>query len=389
MPDGPLPCPPLTLALAFRIGAIDPAEWDACSAGQGPFLRHGALRAAEDSGLAGPAAGWQPTHLTARDPAGRLVGAVPLYLRTSSEDEYWLDQGWAASYQAAGGRYYPKLLICPPFAPVTGRRLLLHPGAPAGTAEALLGAIEALARSHGLSSIHAAFPDEEDRARCEGAGWLTQHAIQYEWRNAGYRDFSDFLGSLLRRKRDQLLYERRVVLASGVRVRDLSGRQVREAEAALFLDLLNDLHARRSTRQPLTVDYLLRLCAGLGDAVTLTFAEIDGVTVAGLLAVEGDGRMYLRNWGCRAGPRFLHFEICYHRTMEKAIARGLTAIEAGYGGPHKLARGFLPKLVHACHWFLNPDLRAAVAADLDRRRADLLDSLAGQQARVPFRHPRP
>jgi len=375
----------LVLAVAPGIGALDPAEWDACAAGQGPFLRHAGLRAAEDSGLAGPANGWRAVHLTARDPAGRLVGAVPLYLRGDSQDEHWVDQGWAAGYQAAGGRYYPKLLTAVPFAPVTGRRLLLRPDAPSGTAEALVGAMEALARRHGLSSIHAAFPDESDRARFEAAGWLTQHAVQYEWRNPGYRDFDEFLGSLSSRKRVKLRRERRAVLDSGVRIRDVPGDRAGGAEVALLLDLLNDLHGRRKTRQPLTADYLLRLCAGLGDAVTLTFADLDGVTVGALLTVAGDGQMHVRNWGCRGEPRFLHFEVCYHRTVERAITRGLTVVEGGYGGPHKLARGFAPKLVHACHWFLHPNLRAAVAGEIDRRRPDILTDVARQRALAPFR----
>ncbi|MBP2230099.1 putative N-acyltransferase [Azospirillum agricola] len=385
IPAGASSTLPLLFAVASGIGALDPAEWDACAAGQGPFLRHAALRAAEDSGLAGPANGWQAVHLTARDPAGRLVGAMPLYLRHGSEDEHWVDQHWASGYQAAGGRYYPKLLTTVPFAPVAGRRLLLRPDAPPGTAERMIGAIEGLARQHGLSSIHAAFPDEHDRARFEAAGWLTRHAVQYEWRNAGYRDFEEFLMSLSSRKRVRLRRERRAVLDSGARIREVRGDQAGEADVALFLDLLNDIHRRRTTRQPLTADYLLRLCAGLGDAVTLTFADIDGVTVGALLSVTGDGRTYVRNWGCRGEPRFLHFEICYHRTVEQAIARGLTAVEGGYGGPHKLGRGFLPKLVHACHWFLHPNLRTAVAADIDRQRAEILTHFAHQRAVAPFR----
>ncbi|MFD1623150.1 GNAT family N-acetyltransferase [Azospirillum griseum] len=385
-PAGPPPPLPLSLAVVPDIGALDAEAWNACAAGQGPLLRHAALRAAEESGLAGPANGWQATHLTARDPNGRLVGAVPLYLRHNSDHDHWADQNWAAGYQAAGGRYYPKLLTTVPFAPVTGRRLLLHPDAPPGTAQVLVRGMETLARRYGLSSIHAAFPDNDDRARFEAAGWLTRQTIQYEWRNTGYRDFDEFLGCLSSRRRITLRRERRAVRDSGVTVRDVPGDRVKETDVALFLDLLNDLHRRRATPQPLTADYLLRLCAGLGDLATLTFADREGVTVGALLSVTGDGRMSLRNWGCRREARFLHFEICYHRTVEQAIQRGLSAIEGGYGGPHKLARGFLPKLVHACHWFLHPNLRAAVAADIAQQRPDIEAVLLSQQARAPFRH---
>ncbi len=63
------------------------------------------------------------------DDGGRLLGAVPLYLKSHSYGEYVFDHGWAAAYERAGGRYYPKLQAAVPFTPVTGPRLLLRPDA--------------------------------------------------------------------------------------------------------------------------------------------------------------------------------------------------------------------------------------------------------------------
>lgn len=72
--------------------------------------------------------------------------------------------------------------------------------------------------------------------------------------------------------------------------------------------------------------------------MTLSFAMEDGEPVGALLHVIGADRMYVRNWGCRPGHPFLHFEVCYYRLIEQAIALGCSAIEGGYGGVHKLAR---------------------------------------------------
>ncbi|MFP5517084.1 MAG: GNAT family N-acetyltransferase, partial [Alphaproteobacteria bacterium] len=342
---------PPAVAVVLGISGIDPLDWDACAAGHGPFVSHAYLKATEDSGLAGPATGWNPVHLMAREASGRVVGTVPLYLRDRSTDEHWPDQAWVDGYRAAGGRYFPKLVSAVPYAPVTGARLLLRKGAPPGTTDALIGAMRALAHRDGLSSIHVSFPDEADRFRFEAAGWLSRHAVEYEWRNDGYRDFGDFAASLTKHRRDTLLWEHRKVLASGLRFRDVPGSRVGEADVAHFLDLLADLHARRATNQPLTAGFVHRLCAALGDAVTLTFAESRGVAVGALLCIEGDGRLYVRNWGAREEARLVHFETCYYRTIERAIACGLNAVDGGRGGPHKLARGFQPKLAHACHWF--------------------------------------
>ena len=61
------------------------------------------------------------------DETGRVVGVVPMYLKSHSYGEYVFDHGWAAAYERAGGRYYPKLQCAVPFTPVTGPRLLLQP----------------------------------------------------------------------------------------------------------------------------------------------------------------------------------------------------------------------------------------------------------------------
>ena len=186
----------LSVAMVFGISGVDPLEWDACAVGKGPFLKHAYLNALEEGGVAGPDNGWRPAHLILREASGRLVGAAPLYLRDRSTDEFWPDQAWVDGFLASGGRYFPKLVIDVPYTPVTGARLLLREGAPSGVAEAMIGTMRSLAHKHGLSSIHVGFPDEEDRARFEGAGWLTRHGIDYEWRNEGYRDFTDFTAGL-------------------------------------------------------------------------------------------------------------------------------------------------------------------------------------------------
>ena len=60
---------------------------------------------------------------------GRLLGAVPCYLKSHSQGEYVFDHGWADAFERAGGHYYPKLQCAVPFTPVTGPRLLVGEGA--------------------------------------------------------------------------------------------------------------------------------------------------------------------------------------------------------------------------------------------------------------------
>ena len=114
----------LTVRMVERIAEIDAASWDACAGAGNPFLTHAFLHALEESRSATGRTGWLPRHLVAEDSAGRVVGCVPLYLKSHSYGEYVFDHGWAEAYARAGGRYYPKLQVAVPFTPVPGPRLL-------------------------------------------------------------------------------------------------------------------------------------------------------------------------------------------------------------------------------------------------------------------------
>ena len=66
---------------------------------------------------------------------------------------------------------------------------------------------------------------------------------------------------------------------------------------------------------------------------------------------------------------FLHFELCYYRAIDFAIAHGLQRVEAGAQGEHKIQRGYLPKPTYSAHWIAHPGLRRAVASFLERGTA--------------------
>jgi len=67
---------------------------------------------------------------------------------------------------------------------------------------------------------------------------------------------------------------------------------------------------------------------------------------------------------------YLHFELCYYRAIDYAIAHGLARVEAGAQGEHKLARGYNPVTTYSAHWFADAGLHAAVARFLvEERRA--------------------
>ena len=125
----------LGMRVVDRLGGIEAAEWDACAGPDNPFVSYGFLAALEESGSVSSRTGWLPQHLLLEDADGRLVGAVPLYLKSHSWGEYVFDHSWADAYERAGGDYYPKLQAAVPFTPVPGPRLLIRPGAPPEAAD--------------------------------------------------------------------------------------------------------------------------------------------------------------------------------------------------------------------------------------------------------------
>ena len=236
MPSAP------TVKIVQSIAEIDAAQWDACAnpalptdglavAADGaivetascqerfnPFITHAFLKALESSGSVGGRTGWVPTHVVVEDKAGRVVAAAPCYIKTHSMGEYVFDHAWADAYHRAGIDYYPKLQVCVPFTPVTGRRLLVAADAPPNARETLLAGLEAWCRKIEASSVHATFPAREDYAAMGAAGWLQRTGQQFHFVNEGYADFEGFLASLASRKRKMIRRERRDALANGIEI---------------------------------------------------------------------------------------------------------------------------------------------------------------------------
>src|SRR6185437_1990777 len=332
----------LTLRLIDRIGRVSEAAWNECAGSDNPFVSHAFLKALEDSRSVGGRSGWQPRHAVLEDRAGRLLGAVPLYLKSHSYGEYVFDHGWAAAYERAGGRYYPKLQSAVPFTPVTGPRLLLHPEAGTDAADLLIAAMVEVARRRKVSSLHVTFPTETDWQRFGAAGFLQRLGQQFHWENAGYASFDEFLEALTSRKRKQIRRERRDALADGIEIETLTGSAIEERHWDTFFRFYISTSDRKWGSPYLTREFFSLLGARMAEKVVLVMAKKGGRYVAGALNLRGTNTLYGRNWGCAGDIPFLHFEACYYRAIDFAIAHGLKRVEAGAQGEHKIQRGYLP-----------------------------------------------
>jgi predicted N-acyltransferase len=81
----------------------------------------------------------------------------------------------------------------------------------------------------------------------------------------------------------------------------------------------------------------------------------------------------------------LHFELCYYQAIDIAIARGLTHVEAGAQGGHKLARGYAPVPTWSAHIMADAGFHQAVADFLERERAAEAVEAKWLERHLPFR----
>jgi predicted N-acyltransferase len=362
--------------IASGVSAIGAAEWDSLASDH-PFVSHAFLAALEDSASVGPGTGWTPAPILVEEEGG-LAAAAPAYLKSHSQGEYVFDHGWADAWERAGGAYYPKLQVSVPFTPVPGPRLL------GSRPQQLLAALEAVAVQNDLSSAHITFADQADSAEAERRGWLIRHGIQYHWFNRGYRDFDDFLDTLTSRKRKAIRKER-AAAREGLEFRALTGAEIGSVEWDAFWRFYQDTGSRKWGRPYLTREFFDRLGQTMGDRLLLFLAYRGGLPIAGALNVIGPSALYGRYWGAIEEVRFLHFELSYYQAIEWAIAHGLSTVEAGAQGEHKIARGYEPVITRSAHFIVDAGFRRAVG-DFLRQESEAVVAEAQWLARdLPYR----
>ncbi len=386
----------MEIAVIDSIGKVSASAWDALilatSPDKGvngvkqsqycahPFVTHRFLQALEDSGSVGHGTGWMPRHLVLRE-EGQLAAAMPLYLKEHSQGEYIFDHAFADAWRRAGGRYYPKLQVAVPFTPATGPRLL-------GAARHHTAMLEALCRltaQNRLSSAHLTFCTEAEAQTGREAGFLHRVTQQFHWQDRGFGDFEGFLASLSSRKRKAIRKERATAQGFGGTIRALTGDQIEPHHWESFWTFYQDTGARKWGRPYLTRAFFDACQAHMRDDILLVLAERGGRPVAGALNFIGADTLYGRYWGCIEDHPCLHFELCYYQAIDWALAHGLTRVEAGAQGEHKLARGYVPQEVHSLHWFSDERFAQAVADYLSAEGVAMRDEMQFLQGFTPFR----
>ncbi len=349
-----------------------------------PFVTHAFLNALETSQSVAPRHGWTSCHILVRDAEGRLAAAAPTYVKAHSMGEFVFDYGWADAYHRAGLKYYPKLQVTVPFTPATGRRLLVAPGHE-GARQVLLAGLRTWRERLGASSIHITFPTKAEWETLGGSGFLQRTGQQFHFINKGYADFEAFLADLASRKRKMIRRERKDALAPGIEIELLTGSEITERHWDKFYLFYTDTGARKWGTPYLTREFFSAVGASMADRILLVMAKRNNRYIAGAINFIGADALYGRNWGAVEEHPFLHFEVCYYQAIEYAIRHGLSRVEAGAQGEHKLARGYAAVATFSAHDIADARFASAIDEYLRRERIAVDESLAEYSELAPFR----
>lgn len=346
-----------------------------------PFTDWDFLNALEESGCVGANTGWQPAHIWLQDASGNGAGCAPLYVKSHSMGEYVFDQGWADAAARSGQDYYPKLQCAVPFTPVNGPRLISQtPGAET----AMVQTLKDICLQNDMSGVHLTFGDKNLVQRLAEQGFLIRTDRQFHFFNRGYKNFDEFLAGLTARKRKKIKAERRKA-AEHVQIKRLRGDDIKPEHWDAFYHFYQDTSARKWGRAYLTRAFFAAVHAHMGEQILLVLAYQDDTPIAGALNFIGGDALYGRHWGAAVDIPFLHFELCYYQAVEAAVNMGLSRVEAGAQGEHKLARGYEPVTTYSAHYLTNPGLHEAVANFLERERRAVKHHIDVLNELTPFR----
>lgn len=343
--------------MAFEVQAlselaeISSHQWDAIAPADNPFLHYHFLNGLEQSGCVGtPQSGWIPRHIIVKD-NDQIVGALPLYEKYDSYGEYIFDWSWARAATQAGIDYYPKLVSAVPFTPASGPRLLVDANQnQEHIHSALLSGLASVYEQTNSSSIHILFHQEDEQVPFEKVGLAPRLSHQFHWlRREGWTSFDDYLGSMRSNKRKQVRKERKQAQGHGLSLEMVHGESLNDEQwQALYHFYRRTCHFKGAIPY-LNEPFFEYIRKHMANSVMASIATKGETTVAGSLFFKGGENLFGRYWGCLEDYKQLHFELCYYLPIEWSFQNGVTRIEAGAQGQHKIARGFDASYCHSSH----------------------------------------
>ena len=360
-----------SLTWVANIAEIEQSSWDSLAKPlKTPFLEWEWLTNCETSGSAIAQKGWQPCHLTIwRN--NSLIAAAPLYLKGHSYGEFVFDNQWADLAYRLGIEYYPKLLGMSPFTPVVGYQFLIAAGEDEKLITKMMVAeIDDFCDRNHLSGCNFLFAEPNWQKRMEKQGYRSWRHYSYIWSNQNFASFDDYLKMFTSNQRKNIKRERKAITKAGLELKVFAGAEI----PSHLYPWIYKFYSSTCDKfywgsKYLTRKFFEQLDPNFSDRVVLFVAyrlEGDPDPVGMSFCLRKEDKLYGRYWGCLEEYNALHFEACYYKPIEWAIANGIKTFDPGAGGSHKKRRGFPATPNHSLHRYR------------DRRMSKILNHYIGE-----------
>jgi uncharacterized protein len=361
---------------------LDRVTWNHLARDASPMMEWEYFLALENSGVVSAATGYHPCHLVAYLD-GEPVALAPLY----SRDRAWVEFGDGGLLEfltrVTGVSFNQGFVGSTPFTPVPGYRWLCRFDLDREMVfSVLLEEIERLCESRGLLSCRFYFvsPDvPEFHALLRKRGYLSFATDYSLWQNQRYGDFEDYLKSLKSSKRTKIRRELREIRQQRINLQFVAGDDV----PAEFYRDIHQLYRRTWFKHMgngmppfLNEAFFTLLGEYFGHRSKFCVAVRDSERLAMALFYEKAQCLYGRYWGSFQDLPFLHFATCYYHPIQYAIQKEITLVDPGFGGDHKLLRGFTnTSAIHFVKFFGEQPRRLALS--VLRAMHDRRDSVRG------------
>ncbi|MCP4187681.1 MAG: GNAT family N-acetyltransferase [Gammaproteobacteria bacterium] len=379
----------MQVTVCHSLSEIDESEWDTLGKPDYPFTRHAFLYGLELHDCLEPF-GWHPVYFLIRE-GGRLIAALPAYIKTNSYGELVFDHAWAQAYERHGFTYYPKLVTAIPYTPATGERFLLQLEA-IDTADQqkkyhqlLVAAATQFCEAHKLSSWHILFEQESTLRELESNNFMLRCDIQFHWQNHQYTSFDHFLTNLRSRKRKNIRKERQSARLNNLDIQMFEGLELSDSDWEKVHHLYQSIYDRKYGTATLNSAFFKHLGNHMGKSVLVVLARDNTQIVACSVFFRSGSHLYGRIWGCDHYYRNLHFECCYYQGIDYCIRNQLQWFDPGAQGEHKLSRGFLPGKTWSGHWLNQAEFCEAIAGFLKQESRYIDDYQADLMKHSPYR----
>ena len=361
-------------------------DWNTLVGDEFPFAKYEFLVALENHGAVGKEYGWLPHFFLAYEEE-KLVGALPLYIKFNSYGEFVFDWAWADAYHRNQTPYYPKLVVSIPYTPATGPRILIEPNSYyQKIADALINAVLMFAEQTQVSSFHCLFTNKTDTDYFKkNPRFMLRLGCQFHWTNQNYQSFSDYLTTLISKKRKQIKRERRIVKEQQIEFEILNGFETSEYQWDVYHRFYESTFERKSGIPTLSKSFFQEIAQTMPENIVLVMAKHRGEYVASAFNLKGSDTLYGRHWGCSESFENLHFEACYYQGIEYCINNGLNHFQPGAQGEHKIARGFMPTETWSAHWIADQQFRESIANFLTHETKGMIHYIDELKDHSPFK----